>query len=60
MNIKEIEVHARRLFAAHGDQAEFEAAQKSLEAERLGNQNEADDWRRIRGAIRQLRGPNES
>ncbi len=60
MNIKEIEVHAHRLYAAHGDRAEYEAAQKALEGEKLGNQSEAEDWRRIRIAIRQLRGSNES
>lgn len=60
MNIKEIEIHARKLYAAHGDQAEYEAAQKALEAEGLNNQTDADDWRRIRSAIRQMRGANES
>lgn len=60
MNTKEIERHARSLYTAHGDRAEFEAAQRAREVEEMGNQSEADDWQRIRAAIRQIRGPNES
>ena len=60
MNINEFQQHARKLYAAHGDRAEFEAAQRARKSLEAGNKEEAEDWRRIRSAIRQLRGPNES
>lgn len=60
MNITEIHEHAQKLYAAHRDRAEFEAAQHARKCQESGNEQEAEDWRRIRSAIRQLRGPNES
>lgn len=59
MKLSEIGDYAHRLYAAHGDRAEYEAAQKVLEAERRKDPGQADDWRRIREAIRGLRGPNQ-
>ncbi len=51
--------YARALYAAHGDRAEAEAAQKMRECEAAGNHQEAKDWQAVRGAIRQIRGPNQ-
>ncbi|MCX8954487.1 hypothetical protein OU790_13700 [Ruegeria sp. NA] len=51
--------YARALFAAHGDQAEAEAAQKMRDCEAAGNRQEAQDWQAVRQTIRQIRGPNQ-
>ncbi len=60
MDITQIEDYAQRLYAAHGDKAEAEAAQKASAAEEAGDTKQAEDWRRIRSAIRTLRGANAS
>ena len=52
--------YARALYTAHGDRAEAEVAQKMRECEAAGNQQEAHDWQAVRGAIRQIRGPNQA
>ena len=57
MDATTIHDHARRLFEAHGDRAELEAAQKAAECARNGDEAQARDWRRVQAAISQLRGP---
>jgi hypothetical protein len=51
---------ARQLLDAHGDRAEIEAAQKAQEAETGGDSQLAENWRRVRAAIRELRPPHAS
>ena len=51
---------AHALYRAHGDKAEWEAAQKERAAIAEGNDEEAADWRAIRGDVRRLRGANQS
>jgi hypothetical protein len=51
MEAKEIHDYARRFVGAHGNKAEFEAAQKAAECERHGQRDQAVDWRRIQAAI---------
>ncbi|MXU64156.1 hypothetical protein [Oceanomicrobium pacificus] len=60
MRIEQIGEHARKLYAARGDAAEACAAQKAAQCRDEGRETEADDWLKIRAAIAQLRGPNES
>ncbi|KUO63620.1 MAG: hypothetical protein APF80_04690 [Alphaproteobacteria bacterium BRH_c36] len=60
MKALEVEEHARKLRAAHGDKAVAEAAQKAAEMEKLGRDEEASDWRQIEKALLLLRGPHES
>ncbi len=52
--------YARALLSSHGDKAAAEAAQKMREYEEAGNAEEADNWRRIRLAITEMRGPHQS
>ena len=52
--------HARALYRAHGDKAEAQAAQNARAAAEAGNRAEAEDWRRIRATIRQLRGAHQT
>lgn len=55
MKHSEIVDYAQRLFAAHGDKAEAEAAQNVQAHEAAGDETQAENWRRIRETIRELR-----
>ena len=52
--------HAHALYRAHGDKAEPEAAKRERQAAKEGRTAEAEDWRRIRASIRQIRGANQT
>jgi hypothetical protein len=60
MDMNEIHDYARRFVGAHGDKAEAEAAQKVAECDKQGDKIQAEDWRRIQAAIKQMRGPHVS
>jgi len=60
MDSAAIHDYARRLVGAHGDKAELEAAQRAALCERQGDKNQAEDWRKIQAAIKQMRGPHMS
>ena len=55
-----IQDYARQLFAAHGDKAIAEAAQRARSFEEEGNTQEATTWRHIEAALQMMRGPNQS
>ncbi len=57
--IKATEI-AQALYNAHGDKAEWEAAQLEKQFKNEGNEDEAENWRSIRGRIRRIRGPNQA
>lgn len=52
--------YAKELLAAHGDKAEAEAAQKAAAFETKGDQTQAEAWRKVRKAIKELRASNVS
>lgn len=60
MDIIKTKEIAHALYRAHGDKAEFEAAQRENHFKKTGNEAEAANWRAIRGSIRQMRGANQS
>jgi hypothetical protein len=60
MTIVQIDDYARQLYAAHGDRAEYEAAQKAKDSAAKGDAQTAEQWRQVREAIRVMRGPNVS
>jgi hypothetical protein len=62
MRMQEIEIHdyARQLLEAHGDKAVAEAAQKAAAFEKQGESEQAENWRHIEAAMKQMRGPHES
>lgn len=60
MDINAVHDYARRLVGAHGERAELEAAQRAANCEQQGDKEQAQDWRRIQAAIRQMRGPHAS
>mgnify|MGYP007073217905 CR=1 FL=1 len=51
--------YARALLTSHGAKAEVEAARKMRECEDSGRTGEAEDWRKIRMAISEMRGPHQ-
>jgi len=57
--IKTTEI-ARALYRAHGDKAEFEAAQCENRFKASRNEDEVENWRAIRASIRRIRGANQS
>ena len=62
MKMGEIDIHdyARQLLEAHGEMAVVEAAQKARSFEETGETEEAETWRHIEAALKQMRGPNVS
>ena len=55
MQVLQVHDFARRLYAAHGDRAELEAAQKARNLEDGGDLSQAKTWRRIQRAIKEMR-----
>lgn len=60
MRMSEIHDFARKLLETRGDGAAAEARRKALELEQKGESEEAENWRRIEAAIKEMRGPHES
>lgn len=59
METSKVAEYARALFEAHGDKAEAEAAQKAKHHEDAGEAKEAQVWRAVRAAIREIRGAHQ-
>ena len=60
--MREVEIHdyARQLLEAHGAQAVVEAAQKAVNFEKQGENEQAETWRHIEAALKLMRGPHQS
>jgi hypothetical protein len=60
--MREIDVqdYARQLLEAHGARAIAEAAQKASACEQQGEREQAETWRRVEAALKQMRGPHVS
>ena len=58
MQVSEVHDYARQLLGLHGDKARAIAAQKAVESD--SEHQEAEDWRRIRDALAEMRGPHFS
>ena len=56
----EIYDYARQLLEAHGAQAVVEAAQKAVDFEKQGENEQAQTWRHIEAALKLMRGPHQS
>ena len=52
--------YAHALYRAHGDKAEAEVARRERAASAEGKTGEAQNWRKIRASIRQIRGANQT
>jgi hypothetical protein len=51
---------ASRLLKDHADKAQLIAAQRAVECEKRGDHSEAQDWRRIRDALKEMQGRHVS
>lgn len=60
MQAIDVHEHARKLRDARGDLALPEAAQKARGFEERGDTKQAETWRRIEAALRQMQGPHVS
>jgi len=60
MNTVDISVVAHRLFETQGSKGIAEAAQKAASFEATGNEEQAKFWRRVEGALLEIRGPRQS
>lgn len=60
MSSANIDDYAQRLYSAHGDRAEYEAAQRAKDSDAKGDTRAAQQWRKVREAICQMRGPRVS
>ncbi len=60
MNFLGLQESARKLYEAHGDKAEYEAAQHARQHKENGDDEQAKDWHRIREIIAEMRGPHLS
>jgi hypothetical protein len=60
--ISETQIHtiARQMIEKHGFEAIAQAAQKAQRCESTGDMEEANEWRHIRDAMKQMRGPHQS
>ena len=57
MQASQVHDYATRLLREHGDKAQLIAAQRVLECEERGDRSEAEDWRRIRDTLKEMKGP---
>ena len=60
MNTTDVSTLARQLFAAQGAKAIAEAAHKAESCRQAGDAEQAKIWERVEGALRELRGPNQT
>ncbi|ARE39970.1 hypothetical protein RGUI_1829 [Rhodovulum sp. P5] len=59
METAKVMEYARALYEAHGDKAEAEAAQKAVALEDEGEVAQADTWRKVQAAIKEMRAPHQ-
>lgn len=60
MNTADTHVYAKWLLDTQGDKAELHAAEEQQKCEAGGDPREAENWRKIRASIREMRGARES
>ena len=57
MEMTDIHRYARELKEAHGSKALAEAAQKAINFEKQGDNEQAQTWRRVEAALKEMQGP---
>jgi hypothetical protein len=60
--ISEMQIHtiARQMIERHGFGAIAQAAQQAQACEKEGDKEQASEWRHIEGAMKIMRGPNQT
>ncbi len=59
-NTTDVLTMARHLFETQGAQSIAEAAHKAASFDQAGDKDQAAFWRRIEGALREMRGPRQT
>ncbi len=60
MKMTDIHRYARELKEAHGAKALAEAAQNAVDCEKQGDTEQAQTWRRVEAALKEMQGPHQS
>lgn len=60
MNIADTHTYAKWLLDTRRDQAEVHAAEEQKKCEMAGETEKAENWRKIRSTIREIRGAHQS
>lgn len=60
MQLSQVHDFARKFLNAHGKKAEAQAAIRAHRCEQQGDEKEAENWRRIRATLEEMRGPHAS
>lgn len=60
MEMTDIHRYTRELKEAHGSKALAEAAQKAINFEKQGDNEQAQTWRRVEAALKEMQGPHQS
>ncbi|HYL88378.1 MAG TPA: hypothetical protein VEU32_06380 [Burkholderiales bacterium] len=60
MTTTDVSAIARNMFATQGAKAIAEAAQKADQFDKAGDREQAQMWKRVESALREMRGPRQS
>jgi hypothetical protein len=60
MKMTDVHRYARELKEAHGSKALAEAAQRAVDFEKQGDDEQAKNWRRVEAALEEIQGPHQS
>jgi hypothetical protein len=60
MEMTDIHRYARELKEADGSKALAEAAQRAVDFEKQGDDEQAKNWRRVEAALEEMQGPHQS
>ena len=60
MTKTDVSAIARSLFESQGAKAIAEAAQKADRFDKAGDREQAETWKRVESALRDMRGPRQS
>jgi hypothetical protein len=60
MKMTDVHRYARELKEAHGSKALAEAAQRAVDFEKQGDDEQAKNWRRVEAALEEMQGPHQS
>jgi hypothetical protein len=60
MKMTDVHRYARELKEAHGSKALAEAAQRAVDFEKQGDDEQAKNWRRVEAALEEMQGPHQN
>jgi hypothetical protein len=60
MKMTDVHRYARELKEAHGSKTLAEAAQRAVDFEKQGDDEQAKNWRRVEAALEEMQGPHQN